>query len=430
MIVKHLPTHSTAVTASTGCAAAVVGASTFHSACCLGLGKANAKAIAQKIITTDLSGYNRIRQLKTLIVDEAAMLTGALFDKAGEAVGIVRRSYGRNTNLHGSMVGNAHSAFPFDDLQIILCGDALQLPPVDVDSQGWIFESNAWNKLEFKIHLLRHVHRQRDEKFIQILQRMRVGESKISDLSYLVQHSCKERIEGALKLYAVNASADNENEMQLATLPGFPHVFNSLDSADNPNVSNDALQDRLKHCQCPRQLILKINARVMCLKNISDVLVNGSLGRVARIWPTYTDETNPTNPTNPTNQPIHFVNIEVEFDGQLGSDSHLYVFQTHVLGKQVEPANLFTTRGSDNKKLAQRIQIPLRLAWAISIHKSQGMSLNNVEIDFQRTFSKGQAYTALSRVKTLSNSYIRGLRLEHMRMVASKPMRFYRSLQV
>jgi hypothetical protein len=151
---------------------------------------------------------------------------------------------------------------------------------------------------------------------------------------------------------------------------------------------------------------------------------------VARIWPTYTDETNPTNPTNPTNQLIHFVNIEVEFDGQLGSDSHLYVFQTHVLGKQVEPENLFTTRGSDNKKLAQRIQIPLRLAWAISIHKSQGMSLNNVEIDFQRTFSKGQAYTALSRVKTLSNSYIRGLRLEHMRMVASKPMQFYRSLQV
>ena len=357
-IIKYKGRKNVAVTASTGCAAAIIGAATFHSTCSLGLGKAPAKIIAKRILDGDKRTYSRLMEMKTLIVDEAGMLTGKLFDKAGEVIGMIRRVYGRG---YDAVIANAQSTFPFDDVQLILCGDALQLPPVDADSEGWIFESKSWKKMQFKVHLLEQVHRQQDVKFIEILKRMRIGKSTISDLSYLVQNSRKERHEGALKLYAVNAPADNENELKLAELPGVAHRFCAIDSAQNANVHQDILQERLKHCQAPRLLILKVGARVMCLKNVDHRLVNGSLGTVKRVVP-----------VRDSNNNIECARVEVEFDGQLGASSFLHVFETHICGSEVAHENLFTVRGQDHQKLAQRIQIPLRLAWAVSMHKSQG----------------------------------------------------------
>ena len=357
-IIKYKKRKNVAVTASTGCAAAIIGAATFHSTCSLGLGKAPSKIIAKRIIDGDRYAYSRLKEMKTLIIDEAGMLTGKLFDKAGDVIGMIKRVYGRG---YDAVIANAQATFPFDNIQVILCGDALQLPPVDVHSEGWIFESKSWKKMEFKVHLLEQVHRQQDVKFIEILKRMRVGKSTISDLSYLVQNSRKERQEGALKLYAVNAPADNENELKLADLPGVAHRFCAIDSAQNANVHHDVLQERLKHCQAPRLLILKVGARVMCLKNVDERLVNGSLGSVKRVLPVLDFRNS-----------IKCARVEVEFDGQLGAEPFLHVFETHVSGSEVSQENLFTVRGQDHQKLAQRIQIPLRLAWAVSMHKSQG----------------------------------------------------------
>ena len=403
-----------AVTASTGCAAAIIGASTFHSTCALGLGKAPVKAIVHKIVNENRYAYLRIKSMKTLIVDEVGMLTGRLFDKAGDVIGMLRRMYG---TTYDSITSNAQPTAPFDDLQLILCGDALQLPPVDQDTEGWIFEAKCWKKLDFKVHVLSQVHRQQDVRFIQILQRMRMGQSTISDLSYLIQNSSKTPIPDCLKLYAVNAPADNENEMQLAELPGRAHRFFAIDSGSNPNIHESCLKDILKHCPCPSLLILKVGARVMCLKNVSENLSNGSIGTVEDIFQSAGE-----------NQFTARVCVLVNFDGQLGSSSFKHTFSTHIIGEEVQPENMFTIRGQNNNKLAQRIQIPLRLAWAVSIHKSQGMSLEGVHVDFQRTFAPGQAYTALSRVKTLPNCYIRGLKLSHMKMVAPKAVEFYTSL--
>jgi len=357
-IIKHLPSDGLAVTASTGCAAAIIGASTFHSTCALGLGKAPAKIIVKRIVEENPNAYRRLRSLKTLVVDEVGMLTGRLFDKAGDVVGQVRRQYTRTYN--GAMA-NAHATSPFDTAQLILCGDALQLPPVGVEEDGWIFESKCWNDLDLRIHELKHVHRQQDTEFIKVLQRMRVGKSTMSDLNHLMSNSASEPMQGALKLFAVNAPADHENELNLAKLPGRAHRFNAVDSASSPNVHESCLQDMLRHCPAPKLLIIVEGARVMCLKNINDNLVNGSLGTVKSVFPTYNED-----------QRLTQVNVTVEFDGQLGAGTFLHTFSTHIAGREVDPANHFTICGQDNKKLAQRIQLPLRLAWAISIHKSQG----------------------------------------------------------
>lgn len=402
------------VTASTGCAAAIIGAATFHSTCALGLGKAPVRSIVHKIVNENKYAYSRIKSMKTLVVDEVGMLTGRLFDKAGDVIGSVRRMYG---TTYDSITSNAQSTVPFDDLQLIICGDALQLPPVDEESEGWIFEAKCWKKLDFKVHVLSQVHRQQDVRFIEILQRMRMGLSTISDLSYLIQNSSKTPIPDCLKLYAVNAPAVNENEMRLAELPGRAHRFCAIDSGSDPNMNESRLKEILVHCPCPSLLILKIGARVMCLKNVSECLSNGSIGTVEDIFQCKNEDGDAMK-----------VCVRVKFDGQLGGPSFNHSFSTHIIGKEVQPENIFTIRGHQNKKLAQRIQIPLRLAWAVSIHKSQGMSLDGVHVDFQRTFASGQAYTALSRVKTLSNCYIRGLKLSHMKMVSPKAINFYTSL--
>ena len=357
-IIRCLGRENVAVTASTGCAAAVIGASTFHSTCALGLGKAPAKVIVKRIVEDNIYAYRRIRSLKTLVVDEVGMLTGNLFDKAGQVLGSIRRIIGFD---YSSMMKNAQPILPFDTVQLILCGDALQLPPVDHESDGWIFEAKCWKELDLKVHVLKNVHRQQDVRFIQTLQRIRLGQATISDLSYLIQNSAKTPMENALKLYAVNAPADYENETRLAQLPGESHRFCSIDTGTNPNVPDEYVQDLLKHCLAPRVLVLKRGARVMCLKNITPDLVNGSIGTVKQFSFCRNEA-----------QSIIQVHVTVEFDGQLGQPSFTYTFSTHIIGREVNPDLVFTVRGQDHKKLAQRIQLPLRLAWAVSIHKSQG----------------------------------------------------------
>ena len=351
---KHIRPEGTVVAASTGCAAANVGAITFHSALGIGIAKPPSHVISTNILKERGRGHTLrdIQGLRTLIVDEAFMLTGELFQKAGEVVTLVRR--GKSNEF------NPNSLVPYDDVQIVLVGDPLQLAPVAVDTERWLWQSQAFRHLQAKTHRLSTVHRQaNDAPFIRILQRARLGQGTQEDLDYLLSNSAQTPPDGALRLFALNAAADEYNKGCLSRIDATYHAFNALDSATDSEADPQIL---LKNCTAVKQLIIKEGARVICLKNIAETNVhNGSLGTVKKIDVFSFENT------------VHHVNISVHFDPLVGDENgYTHTFKTHIQGTEVARENLFKIEGANKTTLAQRIQIPLKLAYGISIHKSQG----------------------------------------------------------
>ena len=447
VIKQHLDQEQFVTTASTGCAAAIIGAVTFHSCCGIGLGNAPTHVLVNRIKKENRWVFNRLRGMRTLIVDEVGMLDGQLFDKAGQVVGEVRRDFGGD---YGALVTNQVKTAPYHGLQLIVCGDFMQLPPVKVDSCGWVFSSKAWKALAFRNHVLTRVHRQgADPEFAHILGRMRLGVATHDDWRYLVQHCAGDGApepmgEGdPLRLFAKNAPADAHNnarfEEAVGQLTGWP-FWKPLDarptgvgtartfrSTPYPiyaiNWAPKGTEHRLENCPVPAQLWLCVGARVMCLKNITDRLVNGSVGTVHGVERAVKPD-----------QPLVVIGIDicVRFDGQLGEDAFFHTFHTHRdgLAEDVNKVNRFSVRDDKQKEVAYRIQIPLRHAWACSIHKAQGCSIERVVIDFEGCFADGQAYTALSRVRTLAGAWLVNLRERHMGMVSRQAKRWYETLDV
>jgi ATP-dependent DNA helicase PIF1 len=408
-IIQYLRPESYTVTSSTGCSAAIIGATTLHSALGLGLGTQPVMAYVKKITKENPHCYERIRCMRTLIIDEVSMLDGKFFDKAGTVVAHVRR------NFTWDLLANAAPSLAWDGMQLILCGDFMQLPPVKVRDNGWIFDAKCWAELGFKNHLLTMIHRQHgDGPFAEILARMRMGQSTAADLAYVQANSAPEPPEGALQLFAVNAPADHVNEAKMRELVNVdrqtPHKFTAIDAGP---------KHLLAHSPAPKELWLCKNARCICLKNIDVGIANGSLGTVQDLVPVHA----------PGTTTVTGCRISVLFDGVMGGEPILYTFSTYDPEVPNERVLKFSIRGSKDLEVASRIQIPLRLAWACTIHRSQGMSLNKVIIDFDRVFETGQSYTALSRVTTLAGCFIKNLTLARMRCASHKSLAWYNGLR-
>uniref|UniRef100_F6VQD1 ATP-dependent DNA helicase PIF1 n=1 Tax=Xenopus tropicalis TaxID=8364 RepID=F6VQD1_XENTR len=314
-IVGALPPKSTYATASTGVAACHIGGTTLHAFAGIGTGKAS---IEQCI---ELAKRPGVRQhwtgCKHLIIDEISMVEGEFFDKLEAVARAVR---GKDE--------------PFGGIQLIVCGDFLQLPPVTQASSQtkFCFQARSWRKC---IHLtmeLTEVRRQTDKNFISLLQAIRLGR-------YIIHLSTR-----------------------LKDL-GESHLYEALDS--------DPMLVKTINAQCPvnQQIQLKKGAQVMLAKNldVSRGLVNGARGVVTKF-----EEGNKNLPV------VRFLCGVTEV---IKPDR--WVFKGH--------GGIYLSRQ----------QLPLKLAWAISIHKSQGMSLDCVEISLSRVFESGQAYVALSRARNL-----------------------------
>ena len=399
----YLRPNTYAVTASTGCAAAIIGANTLHATLGIGLASAPAAVYISKI-KENRSIYPRLRSLKTLIIDEVGMLDGKTFDKAGAVLAGVRRGF------ESGATASADNSF--DDVQVIACGDFLQLPPVQADKNGWIFDSAAWKVLKFDVHVLALTHRQLDGEFVRVLGRARLGQSTQADIGYLMANSAAEPPEGALQLFAVNRPADEVNQTQLSRLVKElgreAHRFLAVDKGPDA---------KLKHSPAPKELWLAEGARVMCLRNlVVGQLVNGSLGTVSRI----------AVRRDAGDKPAGAV-VYVKFDGVMGGKPFTYNFQTVDADMPAaDVARIYSFTVNDGKhELASRVQLPLRLSWASSIHKAQGTSLDRATIDFGSTFECGQAYTALSRMRAIGGAHLKNLRLSHLLRVAKVPLAFY-----
>ncbi|XP_011499920.1 PREDICTED: ATP-dependent DNA helicase PIF1 [Ceratosolen solmsi marchali] len=372
-IVSALPPDVTMVTASTGVAACHIGGITLHQFAGIGLGMGTMERCKQ-IVSKSVAGTNW-RKIKHLIIDEISMVDGDYFDKIEAVARFVR-----------------NSEKPFGGIQLILCGDFFQLPPVSKRDEKvkFCFQSQAWNKC---IHInfeLRTVHRQTDQKFINILNKVRVGQVT-DEISEVLKSTSKQKIEIggilATRLCSHINEANEINETQLNKLSGISKVY----MAQNSDESMMKILDQ--QLSVPNKLILKVGAQVMLLKNlnVNKGLVNGARG------------------------------VVVQFE----DDIPVVHFRTSSNYKvKMEKWSIKVAGGA----IVYRKQIPLKLAWAFSIHKSQGLTLDCVEMSLARVFDAGQAYVALSRAQSLQT--LRVLDFSAQQVWANKEvLNFYKKFQ-
>ncbi|OQR75204.1 ATP-dependent DNA helicase PIF1-like [Tropilaelaps mercedesae] len=345
-IVTILPPNSTFVTATTGIAATHIGGSTVHAFAGIGLGEASVSCLAEKVRKS--AAMANWRRCQHLIIDEISLLDGAYFEKL-EAVA---RSV-------------LNSDKPFGGIQVILSGDFLQLPPVSKTGQKkFVFQTKCWDEVIGRIYELKEVHRQKDHQFVSILQEIRWG--RCSDTSSKVlTDTVLNTVDGdgilATKLSTHNIDVDAVNQEFFRRLSGEVKIFKATDSVEGMKVFLD------NHLPVQSVIRLKVGTQVMLVKNtkVAQGLANGSRGVVVGF--------------DKSGLPI------VKFKKGL----------TTAVGPEK-----WTIKGAGGASFS-RNQIPLKLAWAMSIHKSQGLTLDAVEISLAKVFECGQAYVALSRASTL-----------------------------
>lgn len=341
-----------AVTASTGIAATHIGGQTIHSFSGIGL--------KEKISENDLDSmsqkqylYDRISKTKVLIIDEISMLGRNTF----ESVDKVFRFF-------------KESALPFGGVQLILTGDFFQLPPVSKTLQNskerFAFMSQSWVGAGLRIVYLQKQYRQSDQKLLYLLEEIRKGEVSKESLGFLDSSKENDIDDKAIKLYTHNADADKINQKELDALDTKEFQYDAQTRGKANLVEN-----LKKSVLAPENLKLKIRAKVIFVKNNYEMgFLNGTMGEVV--------------------------------DFKFGEP----VIQTFSGEKIIVKKEIWAIEDEGGKVLASFSQLPLRLAWAITVHKSQGMTLEKAVIDLSKTFEMGQGYVALSRVKDLN-----GLRL-------------------
>lgn len=339
-----------AITASTGIASTHIGGVTIHSWAGIGVkdtlaGRDLAKMKTRKYLK------DKIGKAKVLIIDEISML----HKKQLDLVDLVLQSF-------------KDSSEPFGDVQVIFCGDFFQLPPIgnreEASRDKFAFMASAWVSAGLSICYLTKQYRQSDNELNDLLNEIR--QNKISNESLVLLDECKGQVLSDLptKLFTHNVDVDRINQEHLEALAGKKRFFKATTTGDKKIV--DILK---KTVLAGPELQLKVGAKVMFVKNNYDKgYINGSLGEIIKYnevgLPVVKLTTGDTITVNPEKWSIDDEN---------------------------------------NKSLASYNQIPLRLAWAITVHKSQGMTLEAAEIDLRRTFEAGQGYVALSRLKQLKS---------------------------
>jgi ATP-dependent DNA helicase PIF1 len=346
-----------AVTATTGLAATHLGGTTIHAWSGIGVADSLPSGHVHRLSRQRVAN---IDATDILVIDEVSMLHDFRLDMVDAVCREVREN-----------------GDPFGGLQVILCGDFFQLPPVNRQEGrvgGFVTGSRAWSESDLAVLYLDEQHRQRDDApFRAILNALRRGGLQGDQLAML-----NERIGASLpagltatRLHTVNVDVDAENERELSRLDG--------PGTDYPMTSSGTKQyvDQLKRsCLASETLSLKVGALVMFIKNAQDrAYANGSLGAV-------------TGFEEGTGLPL----VKLARGGKVLT---------------VRPESWELVDGDTRR--AQITQVPLRLAWAITVHKSQGMTLDAAEIDLRRAFTPGMGYVALSRVGRLDRLALRGL---------------------
>lgn len=339
------------ITASTGSAAILIRGTTIHSFLGIGLGTSTPEKLASHVRTKKKNVFNRLLALQLLILDEISMVSDRLLDLISEFLSIIR-----------------DDPRPFGGLQVVFSGDCFQLPPCEGEL---FFKSKAWISLESNIsfvNLIESYRHKEDLEFTHILRKLRWGncdESIIKILKQTVDNIFPSDISPTL-LYSKNIDVDTINDYEFKKLiqdkNSVPHTFPL-------STSSDAAQLWAKTCKIPASCSLAPGAQVVLTWNydLDRGLINGARGVV---------------------EEIDALGVVVKF-----------INGTKALIDYV------TIENEDNKNMWIKF-MPLRLAYALTINKSQGMTLDCAiivldEKGYSGKFGYGRAYTALSRVRNL-----------------------------
>jgi len=384
------------ITSTTGIAAVNVKGQTLHSWAGVGLCRNSIQATVEKIKTRPAQ-FRQIKKCKMLAIDEISMLNVETFEYVNEVLKLVREN-----------------DEPFGGIQVIFIGDFFQLPPVEKRSEttekenrvekNYCFETGLWQDLNLKNVILTKNYRQNEEKFIKALSNMRVNRLEPEDIELLSTRSINSDTSGTniLHIFSTNEEANNYNLVKFNALENQVKMFTAKDGVyrgkdlvweDFTEREAVILDIFNKSCRAEKEIALKIGCKVMLLFNMDfdKGLINGACGTVEN---------------------FNENSINITFDNGVNANIPLHEFEYYY----------------NDAVLAVRIQYPLKLAYGITIHKSQGMTLDKLVVDCKRIFERGQVYVAMSRVKTLEGLYLKSFDSEKV-LCDEKVARFYENLK-
>jgi len=364
------------VTATTGTAAFLIGGKTLHSYLGIGFAKESAEEIYEYLRENKMFYIiKKLKDLQVLIIDEVSMLDNILFEKISKYLSIVRKK-----------------SEPFGGLQLVLTGDFCQLEPVEND---YSFKSPEWKKLELEtVYLKKMIRQGKDKEFQKILLELRYGDC--SDETYEKLLSLKDTEFGEIKptkLYPHNYDVDKINQKEYKALidSGAKKVTYEI-KFDCLSKDKEKTKKWAKNIEIPDSIELCVGAQVVVLANVDQDkgIVNGTRGIITNL--------------TPKTVTIKRVN---------GSIYEIKYFQCV---------------SSENSEMKVSY-IPIKLAYALTIHRSQGATLDAIEIDIgDKIFAAGQAYTALSRAKDLKSIKIKDVSKESF-ITRKSVIKFYKKLE-
>ena len=371
-----------AITGSTGVASFNIGGQTIHSFAGLGIGEESTEQIVAKVLK-NRRVKERLRATDVMFLDEVSMIKGDLLDK-----------------LDGVMKSVRHCYDPFGGVQMVFVGDYLQLPPVfrGSETQQFAFEADSWLAADIQTVLLKEQMRQKgDAPFLKLLNELRVGNaSNLHVLDARIGATFPDDGIEAVRLFCKNVDVDAYNRERLVRLTTPGKTYRARDSGLPQHT-----EQFNKNCPAPEVLDLKIGAVVTLLTNedVKKGFVNGSVGVVKAFTPE---------------------GVKVQF----------------TTGEAVVGHNEWQLKEQDvgldgkmkHKVVATRSQIPLKLAWAASVHRSQGQTLDRAIVDLSEAFGYAMVYVALSRVRDLASLSIVGKIPQSAVKVSRDCVEFYKQI--
>ncbi len=350
---KERRIHPTVV-APTGIAASHLKGQTIHSFFALGIRDTVVDNGYVEFLLEKSYLKSRFSKLKVLIIDEVSMVSPEIFSSMDK----VLRAFKNNPE-------------PFGGVQVVISGDFFQLPPVSkvFKEKRFAWQSPVWKALDLRSCYLEEKFRQDEDRLIQVLDEIRSGEVSPKVKSILDEAFHTQLEQQSTKLFTHNFDVDRINIEELNRLNGKAHIFKYKAKGTAKNI-----EKIFKTALVLEEITLKKDAMVIFIKNNPEKdYVNGTTG------------------------------VVIGFEGEIP------LVKTST-GKTIKVlADDWTLENDKGENIATVSQIPLRLAWAITIHKSQGMTLDAAQIDLSQTFEVGQGYVALSRLKSIKGLHLLGL---------------------